>query len=253
MPRIARHALVFSCLALSIYALAAYTLLPVGAAVQPEMRHAFETRAVALRVHVFAAIFALALGPFQFSAALRAARPRLHRIMGRLYLGVGVLVGGSAGLYVAQEAYGGALAQAGFSLLAMAWLYTGWRAFSAIRAGDVARHRAWMLRNFALTLAAVTLRIYLPLSMLAAVPWASAYAAIAWLCWVPNVLAIEWWLRRYRLRCMASKRSTEKPRITLPPARMSGTPLPPSSLNRRLPSVDFSTSISVKRMPLAVK
>ena len=78
---------------------------------------------------------------------------------------------------------------AGFATLALAWLYTGWKAYSAIRAGDVASHRAWMLRNFALTTAAVTLRIYLPASMLAGIPYEVAYAAIAWLCWVPNLLA----------------------------------------------------------------
>ena len=45
-----------------------------------------------------------------------------------------------------------------------------------------------MLRNFALTTAAVTLRIYLPASMLAGIPFEVAYPAVAWLCWMPNLL-----------------------------------------------------------------
>src|SRR5690606_4566607 len=43
--------------------------------------------------------------------------------------------------------------------------------------------------HFALTLAAVTLRICLPASMLAGLPYEAAYRAIAWLCWVPNLVA----------------------------------------------------------------
>ena len=37
---------------------------------------------------------------------------------------------------------------------------------------------------------------YLPASMLAGVPFEVAYPAIAWLCWVPNLLVVEWLLRR---------------------------------------------------------
>ena len=57
---------------------------------------------------------------------------------------------------------------------------------------DVDAHRAWMLRSYALTLAAVTLRIYIPLSQVAGVEFEAAYQAISWFCWVPNLLIVEW-------------------------------------------------------------
>src|SRR6187402_3611497 len=189
MPRFARATLVFLCLAVSLYAVGVYGLLPVGALVHPDMKPAYEARAGAIALYVLSAVVALALGPFQFRQGLRARRPKLHRVMGRLYLGVGVLVGGLSGLYLAAGAFGGPAARLGFASLALAWLYTGWKAYSAIRGGDIASHRAWMVRNFALTTAAVTHRIYLPASMLAGVPFEVAYPAIAWLCWVPNLLA----------------------------------------------------------------
>jgi hypothetical protein len=66
------------------------------------------------------------------------------------------------------------------------------QAYRAIRARQVQRHHVWMLRSFALTLAAVTLRIYLPISQLAGASFENAYAAIAWLCWVPNLLFAEY-------------------------------------------------------------
>lgn len=179
------------------YAVAMYGLLPLGAAVHPDMRSTFELHdRWAIYMHVFASAVALALGPFQFGARLRAARPDLHRWSGRLYLGIGVLLGGLAGLLVAFDAFGGPIARVGFAWLALAWLFTGFKAFLAIRARDVASHRRWMVRNFALTFAAVTLRLWLPALVASGVTMAVAYPAIAWLCWVPNLVVAEWLLQR---------------------------------------------------------
>ena len=48
-----------------------------------------------------------------------------------------------------------------------------------------------MTRSFALTYAAVMLRIYLPLAMIVGLDFAQAYPAIAWLCWVPNLAVAQ--------------------------------------------------------------
>jgi len=194
--RLSSHtALALLSLGVAGYALVAYGLLPLGIGVHPDMRATFEAQRIGIYTHIFASVFALTLGPFQFLAGLRAARPGLHRWLGRLYLGVGVLVGGLAGLYMATFAYGGLVSKLGFGLLALAWLYTGLRAYLAIRARRVAEHQRWMVRNFALTFAAVTLRLWLPASMVAGIPFELAYPVIAWLCWVPNLLVAERLLR----------------------------------------------------------
>lgn len=173
------------------YALVMYSLVPLGKYLHPDMRAAFEANRVVVYVHVFASSVALLLGPFQFMDGLRAKRLNLHRWMGRLYLGVGVLAGGLAGLHMAFFAFGGIVSQLGFGALAVGWLYTGLRAYLAIRAKDVASHRRWMVRNFALAFGAVTLRLWLPGSVAAGVPFELAYPAIAWLCWVPNLIVAE--------------------------------------------------------------
>jgi len=178
------------------YAILGYGFRPLGQFVLPEMGANFRAHAFGIYLHVFAATLALLLGPFQFWERLRRRLPRLHRIAGRIYLGVGVGLGGLAGLYMATFAFGGAPARLGFATLALAWLYTGLRAYRAIRGGDVATHRRWMVRNFALTLAAVTLRILLPVSGISGIPFATAYPAIAWLSWLPNLLLAEWLLAR---------------------------------------------------------
>ena len=92
---------------------------------------------------------------------------------------------------MSQFAFGGPVARLGFASLAVLWLYTGLRAYLAVRGGAIEAHRKWMVRNFSLTFAAVTLRIYLPVSMATGIEFTIAYPVIAWLCWVPNLVFAE--------------------------------------------------------------
>ena len=142
--------------------------------------------------HVLGSGVALLIGGFQFLPRLRARRIELHRWLGRIYL-IAVLIGGIGGIVLATRADGGLAGQFGFFLLAVVWLVSGWQAYSAIRRGDVQAHRIWMIRNFALTFAAVTLRVYLGLSQAVfGLPFEAFYPVVAWLCWVPNLIVAEW-------------------------------------------------------------
>ncbi len=132
------------------------------------------------------------VGPFQFSTRLRTTRTQLHRWMGRAYLGVGVFIGGLSGLYISQFAFGGLAAKLGFATLAASWLYTGVRAYLAVRPKAILEHRRWMVRNFSLAFAAVMFRLYIPASTVAGIDFAVAYPVIAWLCWLPNLAFTEW-------------------------------------------------------------
>ena len=184
--------LYFLSLSVAAYGLIGYGLAPLGALVHPDMKADFVANPHGVYLHVFAAAVALLLGPFQFSTRLRSARARLHRWMGRAYLGIGVFLGGLSGLYISQFAFGGVVARLGFATLALCWLYTGFRAFLAIRRRAIEEHRKWMVRNFSLSFAAVMLRLYIPAFVLAGADFAVAYPIIAWLCWLPNVVIAEW-------------------------------------------------------------
>jgi uncharacterized membrane protein len=147
--------------------------------------------------HVLGSGLALLLGGFQFVARLRTRRIALHRWMGRIYL-LCVLIGGTGGVVMATTADGGLVGKVGFFLLGVAWLVSGWQAYAAVRRGDISNHQVWMTRNFALTFAAVTLRLYLglmtgPLEL----DFADAYPVVAWICWVPNLIVAEWLLIRH--------------------------------------------------------
>lgn len=183
------------CVGIALYALGAYSMQPLGTGLPPAMQLNFISHKAAVYTHVFAAAVALLLGPLQFSAAVRRRFTRLHRISGRLYL-IGVLLGGIGGLQLSLHAQGGLPARAGFFCLATLWLYTAVRAFAAIRNGNVVAHRQWMIRNFSLTFAAVTLRLYLPSAGLLGIPFELSYPVIAWGCWVPNLAVAEWCFNR---------------------------------------------------------
>jgi uncharacterized membrane protein YozB (DUF420 family) len=148
-----------------------------------------------LFIHVAGAVTALLLGSFQFLPALRRGLSPPHRSVGRLYV-MGCLVGGAAGLILAFGSSAGPIASAGFGSLAVIWIAVtllGWRAVLQRR---FANHRRWMIRSWALTLAAVTLRLYLPLVTALDLPFLPWYRAISFLAWVPNLIAAELWLRR---------------------------------------------------------
>ncbi|NDJ36843.1 MAG: DUF2306 domain-containing protein, partial [Chloroflexi bacterium] len=166
----------------------------------PQQRAVYLAHDFAIMTHIIGGVLAMALGPFQFLNKLRLKRPGLHRTVGTIYL-LGVLAGASGGFYMAFHAFAGMAATLGFAALAAAWLITAVLAYAAIRAGNEAAHRAWMIRNFALTYAGVTLRLWInPLMM--AFGEVTGYEIVAWLCWVPNLIVAEaiirGWLRARR-------------------------------------------------------
>ena len=184
-------------IAVASYAVIAYAGWPVGTVLHPDVRASFASHSAGvLYAHVFGASVALLFGPVQFWAHVRSSWPMLHRWLGRLYLGVGVVIGGVSGAVLAWQAYGGPWSRAGFLSLALAWLASGAVAWHKIRHGDVEAHRRWMVRNFGLSLAAVSLRFGLPALVAGGVTMPVAYPLMAWLCWLPQAAWIEWRLWR---------------------------------------------------------
>lgn len=155
-----------------------------------------------LVVHIFTAAVALVLGPLQFMAKVRAHR-QIHRTIGRIYLLAGVLPSALATIPVALWS-GRLVTQIGLTTAAILWLVTGALAYRAARRRDFASHRAWMMRNYALTFLAVTARILIPVFLLAQIPFGgpnvanvSALIPIGQtLGWIINLIIAEFLIRR---------------------------------------------------------
>jgi uncharacterized membrane protein len=152
---------------------------------------------VSLLVHAAPGALALFLGPFQFATRMRVRHPTLHRVSGRVYM-VSVVVAAVAALVAATYSVSGFTVQVAFYILSLAWLYTLFRAFQAIRRGEVQLHRIWMIRNYSLTFAAVTLRIYLfsgialQQTILPSLAFADVYVTAVWASVLGNVLVAEY-------------------------------------------------------------
>lgn len=150
----------------------------------------------ALRAHLSGGLSALALGPWQLNSRIRNRVVSLHRWMGRGYV-LAVVVGGLGALALARVSQLGFVTHLGFGMLAVLWLTATLQGYRRIRVHDLVSHRRWMIRSYALTLAAVTLRIFLPVSQLMGLSFAEAYQAVAWFCWVPNLVVAEWLMLRH--------------------------------------------------------
>jgi uncharacterized membrane protein len=150
-----------------------------------------------LMLHVVGAVVALSLGPWQFVRRLRSRWPRVHRVVGRVYV-VAVLATGVGGLLLAPTTYTGRLAGLAFALLAVGTLGSTAMAFVAIRRRQIARHRVWMTRSYAFIFTGVSFRLGLILLPALGLSFDSAYAVSAWIAWPINLAVAEVLLRRRR-------------------------------------------------------
>ncbi len=158
----------------------------------------FVTRHGWLIAHALLASVALLAGPWQFLDGFRRRSLTAHRWVGRIYCGA-VGFGWLTSLPIASHAQTGVVASGGFLALGAAWISSTAIGYVLIRRGRVQMHREWMIRSYALTAAAITLRIYLPILLLSKVPYETCYPLVAWICWIPNLAVAEWLIHRRRI------------------------------------------------------
>ncbi|MGE7935174.1 DUF2306 domain-containing protein [Viridibacillus arvi] len=152
---------------------------------------------IMLFIHIATSVVVLVIGPFTLSTKYRKKNIKLHRRIGKIYL-IGILLGGVSGLYLAFYATGGFAGKLGFSSLSVLWLFSAFQALAKVKEKKIHDHQKWMIRNYSLTFAAVTLRIWLPLFVLlfGLESFELSYAIIAWLAWVPNLIIAELFIQR---------------------------------------------------------
>jgi uncharacterized membrane protein len=160
-----------------------------------------------LPIHAAFAATALLVGPFQFLARFRTRAPQVHRTVGKVYVAA-CLAAAPAGLILASHSAAGPIAQWGFGILSVLWFAATARAFWLATQGRIAEHRRWMIRSFAMTFAAVTLRLYLPIPpMVLHMSFDDGYRAISWISWVSNLIVAEVYLNWPALRGLMARRA----------------------------------------------
>lgn len=150
----------------------------------------------AFYTHVFTSCFLLLAGFTQFSSKILKRNKALHRNIGKAYVIVLLFFSGPSGLIMAIYANGGITSQIGFTLVALLWIFFTIRAWQTALQKDFKAHRAFMIRSFALTCSALTLRAWKVLiAFTVHPPPMDLYRVIAWLGWVPNLIFAEWLIR----------------------------------------------------------
>lgn len=152
---------------------------------------------VAFFVHVYASLWVLLAGFTQFSGQIQSYYPKLHRAFGYIYVTDVLLITGPAGLLMGVYANGGLPSKISFVTLAILWItFTAVALFKA-KNGDFVAHRNFIVRSYALTLSAITLRAWKwSITNSFEFPPMDVYRAVAWLGWVPNIIFAELLIRK---------------------------------------------------------
>ncbi|MEC3876533.1 DUF2306 domain-containing protein [Chryseobacterium salviniae] len=142
--------------------------------------------------HVYTSIFVLLSG---FSAIIRKdfGIRNFHKNFGKFYIFLILIFAAPSGIYIGIFANGGIYSKISFVILGCLWWFSTFKAYQLARQKKFKEHKHWMWRSFALSLSAVTLRMWKVIMVYLFHPNPmDAYQIIAWLGWIPNLLLIEY-------------------------------------------------------------
>ncbi|WP_341716184.1 DUF2306 domain-containing protein [Micromonospora sp. FIMYZ51] len=177
--------------------------LSVGVAVTPENAR-FVGDPAPVVVHIVAATLYCLLGAFQFVPSLRRRHPRWHRVAGRLLVPAGIaaaLAGVWMALFYPLLPIDGALLiglRVSFGAAMAVSIVLG---FVAILRRDLVRHRAWMIRGYAIGQGAGTQFLtHLPWLLVIGPPSELTRALLHAAGWLINIAVAEWIIHRSTAR-----------------------------------------------------
>jgi uncharacterized membrane protein len=155
----------------------------------------------AFYIHVFSSIFTLLAGFTQFSSTILQRHKKIHRFLGRIYAWNILVINFPAGIIMAIYANGLWPSKIAFIILDSLWFWFTLKAVLEVKRKNIAAHKRFMIRSYALTCSAITLRTWkIILSNSFAIDPLTLYMIDAWMGFVPNLLFAEWLIRRRKKR-----------------------------------------------------
>jgi len=150
---------------------------------------------MAFYIHIFSSLPVLFFGAFLFSERIQKQYSKFHRIIGKGYVGLVLLLSAPSGMILAVHANGGWPVQLSFLLATPLWWYFTWQGLQTAMKKNFLAHRKWMLRSYAMAFSAVTLRAsQLFLNYANWVTPEYQYLVVAWESWILNLLLVEVYL-----------------------------------------------------------
>ncbi|BDS14970.1 DUF2306 domain-containing protein [Aureispira anguillae] len=159
----------------------------------------------AFYIHITSAVLVLAAGLTQFSKTLMFKYPQWHRVIGKIYVFLVLVVAGPSGFVMAFYGNGGFWARCAFVAQAVFWWWLTYKAYQTIKQKKLRKHGKYMLRSYAMTLSAISLRgatyivsawkmkhgIFCPNATYQLLCYPDFYILVAWLSWIVNLMVAE--------------------------------------------------------------
>ena len=154
----------------------------------------------AFYIHIALSTFVLLVGIFQFVKPIIRKWPKTHRLLGKIYIILVLLFCAPSGFVMALYANGGFWARTSFVITASLWWLFTFLAYKNARDKQFKLHIANMYRSYAMTLTAISLRLYvLILPHFIHLHSSQMYTLVAWLSWIPNLIIAELLIRKWKI------------------------------------------------------
>lgn len=179
-------------------------------------------------LHIVGALLYCLVGAFQFAPRFRRKHPRWHRAAGWVLIPAGLTVA-TTGVFMAfaykLPEYDGLAVKIERLIVGIVMAAGIVLAVAAIRRRDIASHRAWMIRAYALGQGAGTQAFtQLPwILLVGSTPAAGPRAFLMGGAWLLNAAVAEWIIRRNRAPQRPAARRRPARRIAPPPAGATAT------------------------------
>jgi hypothetical protein len=139
--------------------------------------------------HVYTSIFVLLLGFLQFIPFIRKKYKIAHRAIGISYIVLVLCFAAPSGLIMGYYGNGGFYSQFSFCLQAILWFIFTLMAYRFALKGNYSKHNEFMIYSFALTLSAISLRLFKWIIVgLWELPPMDTYKIVVWLGWIFNMV-----------------------------------------------------------------
>jgi hypothetical protein len=153
---------------------------------------AYDYYKIAFFTHVYTSIFLMILGFLQFSKTIKRKYINVHRWSGRMYAVIILFLSGPSGLVMSYHANGGTFSKIAFVILSILWMSFTFLSVFYVLKKDIVNHQKYAIRSFALTLSAISLRLfkYIIVFLFQPLPM-DVYRIVAWLGWTFNLVVAE--------------------------------------------------------------
>jgi hypothetical protein len=153
-------------------------------------------------IHILPGFLFVVLGVLQFVKRIRTQWPEIHRLIGKIVFGSGLIIGITGIIMGFKMPISGVSLTAATTLFGTLFLFSLVKAFLHIRHRNIALHRQWMIRAFAIGLAVTTTRpimgVFFATSPLTGLTAEDFFGTALWIGFTIHLIAAEAWINHTR-------------------------------------------------------